>query len=64
VFIQLLALPTLASGAVREGRIVTGSVFVDVPAKKVLVEMLAAAGLGAPEAVEMECAGVAQVRTI
>ena len=29
---------------------------------QVLVAALAAAGLGAPEAVEMECAGVAQVR--
>eukprot|EP00617_Octactis_speculum_P026619 CAMPEP_0185769202 /NCGR_PEP_ID=MMETSP1174-20130828/53435_1 /TAXON_ID=35687 /ORGANISM="Dictyocha speculum, Strain CCMP1381" /LENGTH=254 /DNA_ID=CAMNT_0028454185 /DNA_START=21 /DNA_END=785 /DNA_ORIENTATION=- len=46
---------------VREGRIATGSVFVDVPAKQELVTMLANAGLGEPEAVEMECAAVAQV---
>lgn len=38
---------------VREGRIVTGSVFVDVPGKKTLVDMLSQAGLGQPEAVEV-----------
>ena len=48
-------------GTVREGRIATGSVFVDCSGKAALVGLLAAAGLGAPEAVEMECAGVAQV---
>mmetsp|Transcript_69662 Transcript_69662/g.140183 ORF Transcript_69662/g.140183 Transcript_69662/m.140183 type:complete len:254 (-) Transcript_69662:252-1013(-) len=47
--------------SIREGRIVTGSVFVDVPGKKKLVQVLRAAELGEPEAVEMECAGVAQV---
>ena len=47
---------------VREGRIVTGSVFVDCGGKAALSQSLAEAGLGRPEAVEMECAGVAQAR--
>jgi len=58
------SLPTTFSqkgGVVREGRIVTGSVFVDVPGKKELVKKLKDAGIGEPEAVEMECAAVAQV---
>ena len=55
-------LPACRLGTVREGRIVTGSVFVDVPGKASLAQALAASGLGEPEAVEMECAGVAQVR--
>ena len=46
---------------VREGRLITGSVFVTVPRKVTLVSEVAAAGLGACEAVEMECAAVAQV---
>jgi adenosylhomocysteine nucleosidase len=54
-------LPESFTGSKREGRIVTGSVFVIVPAKKELVENLEKCGLGQCEAVEMECAGVAQV---
>jgi len=46
---------------VRKGRVATGSIFVVAPAKRRLVEELSAAGLGEPEAVEMECAAVAQV---
>lgn len=38
---------------VREGRIVTGSVFVDVPGKMKLIAMLQENGLGAAEAVEV-----------
>ena len=51
---------TAKGGTVREGRLITGSVFVDVPRKAVLVREVADAGLGAAEAVEMECAAVAQ----
>jgi hypothetical protein len=44
---------TAKGNKMREGRIVTGSVFVDVPGKMKLISMLADAGLGSPEAVEV-----------
>ena len=55
------SLPKTFTGTRREGRIVTGSVFVTVPEKQRLVKELSHWNMGVCEAVEMECAAVAQV---